>query len=107
MGVYNQQDLADYIQQHSPKVQDRKIYVITNDVGEVLDIGKRHGQFGSKSGAVQALNRFVGNKIKWYEYEMKIPSIQKLSSSMFRDEIKEMADFLLSNKLIVITEMII
>ena len=57
MSVYNQQDLIGYIQDHTHKVKDRKVYVIINDVGEVLDIGKRYGIFTSKSGAVQAEKR--------------------------------------------------
>ena len=106
MSVYNQPDLIAYIQDNTPKVSDLKVYVIINDVGEVLDIGQRHGIFTSKSGAVQALNRFIGNKIKWYEYNRSIPLAQRLYGSAFTDEIRDTIDFLLSNKLIIIEKMV-
>jgi nucleoid-associated protein YejK len=107
MTVYNQPDLIGYIQDNTPKVKDRKVFVIINDVGEVLDIGKRYGIFTSKSGAAQALNLYVSNKMKWYEYSRNIPGSQRLQGSELRNEVKETVAYLLTNKLVVISEMIV
>jgi hypothetical protein len=107
MGVYNQQDLIGYIQDNTPKVKDRKVFVIINDVGEVLDIGKRYGIFTSKSGAKQALNCYISNKMKWYEYSRNIPGPLRLHGMTLREEVRETVEFLLSNKLVVIKDMVI
>jgi nucleoid-associated protein YejK len=107
MTVYNQPDLIGYIQDNTPKVKDRKVFVIINDVGEVLDIGKRYGIFTSKSGAKQALNRYVSNKMKWYEYSRNIQGSQRLLGNELDNEVRETVEFLLSNKLVVISEMIV
>ena len=106
MGVYNPYDLSRYIMENTPVVKDSAVYVIVNDLGEVVDIGKKKGQFSSMSGAKQALNRFIGSKIRWYEYHILIPSIQKLRDEEFNAEVRETVEFLIDNKLIIIEKMV-